>query len=155
MIRFHIARLEKEPEELSGTEPAELLEMEPSDLLKVEAPVSYKLRAELIRGGVLVTGSAGTEISGICGRCLEPVRSTVETEPLELCFEVVPGQETLDVTEDIRSELLLAFPMNLLCSEECRGLCPVCGCNRNREKCSCKEPADSAGRWDALDQLKL
>lgn len=155
MIEFHVSRLAKEPVALTGEEPADFLEIKPTDQFSVETPVAYELSAELIRGGVLVTGHASTTIAGICGRCLEPVRQTVDTGELKLFFEIAPDQEDLDVTEDVRTEMLLAFPMNLLCSENCLGLCPVCGGNRNRKPCDCSGPIDPGGRWNALDGLKF
>ena len=51
--------------------------------------------------------------------------------------------------------MLLELPMNLLCSEECRGLCPHCGKNLNREKCACRDEEEPDARWGALDNLKL
>ena len=38
----------------------------------------------------------------------------------------------------MREQFYLALPMKPLCREDCRGLCPVCGINRNRETCSCQ-----------------
>ena len=155
MIKFYVSRLEKESVEVESDEPAELLELDPTAGYAAVAPVHYHLTAQLISGGVLVSGRASTKIAGECTSCLDPVEQRVETPPLELFFELEPGQEECDVTEDIRAEMLLALPMNLRCSEECRGLCPVCGANRNREKCSCTPSGGPAGVWSALDDLKL
>jgi len=79
----------------------------------------------------------------------------VEAKELQLFFEVDPAKEILDVSEDIRAEILLEFPMNLLCSDECRGLCPECGQNLNEKSCSCRTQKKGDLRWDALDNLKL
>ncbi len=49
----------------------------------------------------------------------------------------LPGQSELDVTTDVRDALLLSLPLKLLCSEDCKGLCPVCGINLNFEECTC------------------
>lgn len=155
MIKFSVSRLEKEPVEVESDEPAELLELGPSAGYAAVAPVHCHFTARLISGGVLVSGRAATTIAGECTSCLDPVERRVETAPLELFFELEPGQEECDVTEDIRAEMLLALPMNLRCSEECRGLCPVCGINRNRESCSCAPGGTSSGVWNALDALKL
>ena len=156
VIKFFVSRLEKEPVEVESDEPAELLELDPASAgYAAVAPVHYHLTAQLISGGVLVSGRASTKIAGECTSCLDPVEKSIETGPLELFFELAPGQEECDVTEDIRAEMLLALPMNLRCSEDCRGLCPVCGVNRNRESCSCTPSGDRPGVWSALDDLKL
>ena len=58
----------------------------------------------------------------------------------------------IDISDDIRQFLLLAVPLKLLCSDQCTGLCPRCGKNRNRGGCSCKlEEADP--RWENLQNL--
>jgi len=38
----------------------------------------------------------------------------------------------------MREQFFLALPMKPLCREDCKGLCPVCGINRNRETCTCQ-----------------
>jgi uncharacterized protein len=46
--------------------------------------------------------------------------------------------ETIDLGEVVREQLYLALPMKPLCQQDCKGLCPVCGANRNRETCACQ-----------------
>ena len=154
MIKFSIARLEKEPIELVGDEPPEWLEIEPTELLRVAAPIHYDLLAKAVSGGALVEGKVGTRLAGNCGRCLEPANREVENSRVCLFYEL-PEEDEMDISEDVRAELLVELPMNLLCSDECLGLCPHCGANRNLKDCGCSGPADPAGRWNALDGLKL
>ncbi len=45
--------------------------------------------------------------------------------------------EVLDLSELVRQTLILAVPPRSLCQPDCRGLCPECGADRNREECSC------------------
>ena len=47
--------------------------------------------------------------------------------------------DTIDLGEVVREQLYLALPMKPLCQEDCKGLCPVCGVNRNRETCTCQQ----------------
>ncbi len=47
--------------------------------------------------------------------------------------------DTIDLGEIMRDEFYLALPMKPLCRADCKGLCPVCGVNRNRETCTCRE----------------
>lgn len=59
------------------------------------------------------------------------------------------GTPFIDITDDIQQYILLAIPLKLLCKENCNGLCPHCGTNRNHEMCSCAvEEVDP--RWQAL-----
>jgi uncharacterized protein len=47
--------------------------------------------------------------------------------------------DQIDLKEVVREQLYLALPMKPLCQEDCKGLCPVCGVNRNRETCTCQQ----------------
>lgn len=47
--------------------------------------------------------------------------------------------DQIDLREVVREQLYLALPMKPLCQEDCKGLCPVCGVNRNRETCTCQQ----------------
>ena len=78
-------------------------------------------------------------------------------------FVELGDEEFVDITEDIRAELLINLPANLLCSDDCAGLCPVCGANKNIQECDCviesddfeSSADDEPSPWDALDKLKL
>ena len=155
MIVFSVSALDKSPVELRGDEDIEFFGFSEDDPLTVCEKLSYALKAAKVSGGVLVSGSCSTAVSGICGRCLEEVVSPVDVE-IELFFEVDDEQEMLDVSEDIREEVVLSFPMNLLCSSDCAGLCRNCGANLNNGECSCGNSGQKGDfRWGALDDLKL
>ncbi len=65
---------------------------------------------------------------------------------------VPPDVNEIDIGEDVRQIVMLAVPQKLLCMESCAGLCPRCGRNLNRERCTCKvEEIDP--RWDKLRGL--
>ncbi len=83
-----------------------------------------------------------------CDRCLkETVQpfayDTVHTVVRALNSEeeeesyIVAKAESIDTAEIAMSDLLLELPSKLLCSEDCKGLCPVCGCDRNETDCDC------------------
>ena len=60
--------------------------------------------------------------------------------------------DELDLEPLARDAVLLELPLAPLCAEDCRGLCPTCGANRNTEPCACPRPVDP--RWSALDALR-
>lgn len=109
-----------------------------------------------------------------CSRCLEPypfanssafhVRFRPRPEVTEENEEVeITDEEELDVefyserTIPLRDlaleQIQLSIPMKPLCDESCLGLCPQCGANRSREKCSC-EASVVDERWDALKGIR-
>ena len=94
---------------------------------------------------VLVTGNATVTMP--CDRCLSDVECTVDVESDYLIDEPenVPESETecfmngyeLDTELLIHNELTMGLPMKVLCKDDCKGLCPVCGRNRNEGECGC------------------
>lgn len=100
-----------------------------------------------------------------CRRCLEPVVVAVSEEFRALFAEsdaeevddpdvyaVNMTSSTLDLRPAVREHWMLNAPRFALCREDCRGLCPVCGENRNFTECGCSPSADT--RWDALRKLQ-
>jgi uncharacterized protein len=89
-------------------------------------------------------------------RLLEPAAEVVEEAAIdegeaEMGFYELPGLELEDI---IREQLLLQLPMQRVCSEACKGICPLCGANRNETACACEaHPGDD--RWMALKDLHI
>lgn len=137
------------PVALSGT-------FDMSDLLKERKDVvSFgKVKAELEahsdNGVAVIEGTLWFPVELVCSRCLGPVKETLEI-PFREVFtdrpEIIPKEELEDVhvVADDRIELApyveeavwLELPFAPVCDEDCKGLCPVCGRNRNLEPCGC------------------
>ncbi len=152
------------------------VESEPDSVLR-DARISGTLtRSEAI---FQLRGALQGTLESVCDRCLIRFDRPVETE-LELDFTIGDGESrgsedppaesetdgdepvlrlpagtaVLDLTETLREAVLLDFPIKNVCREECRGLCPRCGANRNQEPCNC-DPAAGDSRWDALRGLSF
>ncbi|MBQ5992575.1 MAG: DUF177 domain-containing protein [Clostridia bacterium] len=109
-----------------------------------------------------VDADAEASYETTCARCNKPmvktlafsftehfVRSVYKTEDDEL----YPYEgEKLDLTEAFFDNLFLEMPMTAVCSESCRGLCPVCGADLNRGQCDCQKNKIDA-RFSALESL--
>jgi uncharacterized protein len=154
MIKINVLQLEHQELDLSGTEGREFLDIEDSELIQFKDKVSYQLHASLVNRGVLVAGSVKTEIHCVCGRCLKEFDQMVENASVCRYYEDVTEPE-LDITEDIREDMLVSIPLNYLCSEECKGLCQHCGIDLNKKSCKCHEKKKGSDAWSALDDLKL
>lgn len=59
---------------------------------------------------------------------------------------------SIDLREDVREVIVLSVPLKLLCKEDCKGLCPGCGVNRNHQTCDCRETTGSS-QWRGLEGL--
>ena len=77
----------------------------------------------------------------------------VELEEEDLTVSVFDG-EGIDIDDLVREQVLLAVPERTLCREDCKGLCPTCGADRNLKPCGC-ESAETDPRWAALKNLRL
>ena len=162
MITFSLGLLEKQDIPLQGTLKPEVLELEDDLIFTAEDDITYDLVVRKVSGGALVNGKVSTRLTGACGRCLQPAEIVLETDDLQLFIEL-GDEEIVDITEDIRAELLINLPANLLCSDDCAGLCPVCGANKNTTNCDCviekddfeSPDSDEPSPWDALDKLKF
>lgn len=143
--------------ELEGTLGG--LELETSAVAIAEdEPVRFDGVLESVHDGILVTGVVRTRWHGLCRRCLEPAEGELAVEVRELCVEhgdeettYALGHEELDLEPIVHDACILELPLAPLCSEECLGLCPECGANRNVEPCACAAASDP--RWSALRLL--
>ncbi|MHB1005140.1 MAG: YceD family protein [Chloroflexota bacterium] len=152
-MQYNVAQLLKEP--VGATREYEI-EESPNQVPDVPAVAPYVGKARLVRlnQGVLVEVEADTTVRLTCGRCLtdfvqplrfeftEEYRPTVDlttgtpvaAEPGDDRF-TIDEYHTLDLTEAIRQYALVALPLWPICREDCLGLCPICGRDRNVSPC--------------------
>ncbi|MEA2062788.1 MAG: DUF177 domain-containing protein, partial [Gemmatimonadota bacterium] len=96
-----------------------------------------------------------TRISGIFAfpEALDRLELSGERLEEEGIRELEQGRKTIDLTDLVRECVLLDYPRFLQCSEDCKGLCPVCGCNLNERECNCaRDEIDP--RWAKLKELQ-
>lgn len=109
-----------------------------------------------------VAGTIEARLRSECARCSEGFEEAVAVEFTER-FEKTPERaeeretyvyegERLTLDDAVMDNLYLALPIASVCSEGCRGLCPVCGVNRNTTACSCRA-ADVKTPFAALKEL--
>ena len=151
-MRIDLRRVGEEGERLAGEIPAEALDLHETDVAIV-GPIACTVTAVRVFDELLVDGSIRARMRSRCSRCGESLEADVEEPSFHYDCRIEKGTEFVDLTEEIRESILLAFPVHPVCRTDCRGLCPQCGANRNRRSCRCK-PQDNA-RWTALDGLAL
>jgi uncharacterized protein len=124
-------------------------------------------------GEVRITGRITTEIGAECDRCLGEVVVAIDA-PIHLLYhpatELEGGEEEeieihegdtdiafyegkgIELEQVIAEQIVLLLPMQVVCEAGCKGICPVCGGNRNQTECKCQAvPPDE--RWSALKDL--
>jgi len=139
--------------------------------LSLTAPTTVTGKVRRPRNEVFVNGQIDTRVQVECDRCLQPVElpvnadfeleyisdsdyksgGPVELTEAEMSVSVFDG-EAIDVDEIVKEQILLAVPTRMLCREDCKGICPECGIDRNTGECSCTTN-DIDPRWAALKGL--
>jgi len=127
---------------------------------RVRAPVELRMVVHKDHDRFRLVGTVKTALELACSRCLEPFVMPVDRE-FDLRYLPAGGteprpdeddeievedddvavtfyrDEQIDLNELLREQFYLALPMKPLCSEDCKGICPQCGTNRNAASCDC------------------
>ena len=123
-------------------------------------------------GEIRIQGRLDVLMQAECDRCLDPASYPVEVDfdlfylpakagpknpevaldagESEIDFYQGDGLELEDV---LREQILFSLPMQKTCRQDCKGICPVCGQNRNVAECGCQSKAPD-DRWAALRELQ-
>ena len=180
-VKMFISIQELELHEVSFDEEFQPETIDLGNDIRSRTPVHSQGRATLIEEhhgkhnslkDIRVVGDLSAQVELNCARCLDPVVRDI-TKAFDLLYrplgsdagraEVTVTQaeaeigyyqgEGLQLEDVVREQLLLAVPLKVVCSEDCRGLCPHCGQNLNHEGCTCAEPVPDT-RWEALKDIK-
>jgi len=131
--------------------------------------------AELLHntlGEIRIRGELTVDLGLQCDRCLDPVNHKV-AGPFDLFYRPTPkgplphevaiddGESQIgfyqgsgiELAEVLREHILLSLPMHQICREDCAGICPKCGQNKNSRTCTCTEEVVD-DRWAALRDLR-
>jgi uncharacterized protein len=166
----HIARLRRSPGltahevrrgpvALAG--PLDLAGIDPGrSVVPAGAEATCDVTLQAFSGGIEVAGTVAAPWVGVCRRCAVAVSG-------DLCIavherfgegtasedEMYPvADDAIDLGPLVRDAIVLDLPMAPLCRDDCAGLCPQCGADRNEGACSCVAPTDP--RWANLDVLR-
>jgi len=151
-------------------------ELGSNGLAQFPDPVHYRIDISRIADIIEVDGRLESTMALSCGRCLEHYSTPftarfslaftrqlpdcvdeagdeVELSADELGLTLLDADE-IDLIEPLQEQVMMALPIQPLCSESCRGLCNQCGANLNIEKCDCVEPVFDT-RFTALKDFKV
>jgi uncharacterized protein len=117
---------------------------------------------ERVSEGIVVRGTVAASWTAVCSRCLAPVGGEIavgvgelyERHPLEGETYALGDDDVLDLEPLVRDALTLELPAVPVCRDDCRGLCPHCGVDRNTTTCDCGD-TEPDPRWAALRSLDL
>lgn len=144
--------------------------------IKVGKDLKGTLNLNKSKDVLTVEGHIKTSVSFLCSRCLVGLEETVDSDFKDTFlikeFEEGSEGEELEIsTKDIGSDYIasgnidtndffieqvaLRISQQPLCSEDCKGLCPICGVNSNKETCSCKKEDRVDPRFAGLKDFKV
>jgi uncharacterized protein len=155
--------------------PGEIDYVDDGDRLSQATPLQAEGSAELLPhtlGEIRIRGRLAVTMRCDCNRCLEPAQFPIDSS-FDLFYrpEVTGDEEEveidegeaeiafyegggIDVKDVLREQILLSMPMQRVCREDCQGICPMCGQNRNLINCGC-EPRLVDDRWSALKKVQV
>lgn len=116
----------------------------------VEFKPSFEFTGRIVNlGGLLkLSGGLHFEFSANCLRCLKQVDTVSDIKVEESFVEVSKSDDVdaytfegnvVDIDKPLMDNIILALPMKIICSEDCKGLCKTCGTNLNIKNCNCDE----------------
>ena len=142
-------------------------EVELPELIVLDDPVRFegaRFSGSLVGGTdqVRVSGQVQGTAHTRCCECLEPaqvsltaqvdVLFTRDSDPADPDLYPIEGY-SIDLAPMVQEALLLEMPMRVLCREDCKGICPICGQNRNVAPCTCQEGGERQNPFSALSEL--
>ncbi len=137
---------------------------------RIVKPLHGKIFVQPVDEGILVKGNLKGVVVAPCNRCTEDATIKIDTEFSEY-EDILPESGTkmdeqggmivyekhapmLNLAEVGWEQFMLALPIQPLCKEDCKGLCPKCGSNLNNDACSCATD-DGDPRMGALRGLSV
>jgi len=173
-MRIWLDQVREEPINWDETERVAVESLGREELLEL-GPVAWRGQVVFADPGYYLRAHLSYDQTLSCNRCLTPIHEPASSE-VELMILVEPSGkrgeergehelkegdmsvlyldgEILETRPILLEQLQLNVPMKPLCKPDCKGLCPVCGGDRNRADCDCEE-ASPDPRWAALAALR-
>lgn len=127
-----------------------------------EEDVSLELTASSVVEGIEVEGEVSGTMHLACSRCLSEFQERFNYEVDETFYSAKPKESEgyeieankIDLEPMVRDLVVLSIPFHPLHSPDCRGLCPVCGADRNVVDCGHNQDFVDSGRWAPLEGIK-
>ena len=162
MIGVNVAQLLHAPVGTTRSYPLDENEPELARELHLLGPIVGTLKLTRTNYGILAEARYSVDLEQECGRCLDPARTTINSELSEELLpstNIVTGMpenqdadpdiprinanHEVDLTDLIRQDIVIQQPLQPLCRPDCPGLCPQCGLELQTGACTCSDAADA------------
>jgi uncharacterized protein len=115
---------------------ASTLDLE-TEIIKFRKPIKIKADIAKITNALSADVFLKYSICVTCGRCLKEAELDFNKNFI-LNYMVSKSESVIDLSPDIREEIILDYPLKPLCNPDCKGLCPKCGKDLNEGECNCR-----------------
>lgn len=146
---IEIHKISPDGSSYEGEEPGEILQLDQDKFARSGGPIGYKFFIHKVGSEMIVQGTIEAPVKLLCGRCGGFFSTTIHLSSFLHAYEISAGLETLDVTPDMREDILLELPAYPKCSWEGEGVCPFSGVDLSELKLPDAASGDS--RWGALE----
>ena len=166
MLKIYLSEIKEGHSTYELQVPPRIVDLEENKELNSNINIHHEI--ERIGEEIFLKSRLQTVADLVCDRCLDEYQLNVdETVDIILTHDsdltereeediylIPPANDEVDITDSVRQSLILAVPFKKICNEACKGLCPKCGVNLNREQCDCThEHLDP--RWAALKDISF
>jgi uncharacterized protein len=151
-MKIDIAKLLPEGSSFVGELPGEILGLENDRFAHAVGPISYDVFAYLAAQELIVKGVFHAPVELLCGRCAGFFSTTLTISSFLRAYPISDTTESVDLTEDIREDILVEIPAYPKCAYEGSGVCPFSGVDLDELKLD--EPPPLTDPWGDLDKLE-
>ncbi len=118
------------------------------ETIKIVKPVAVSGSAVNYEGKINLHINIKTEVERVCSRCLKAYNEVLDINADYVYAKTIQNKDEdvyffnkdyIDITDMVIGEITAQMPMKPLCKNDCEGLCPVCGNNKNISDCRCKK----------------
>ncbi|HEY5549303.1 MAG TPA: DUF177 domain-containing protein [Coriobacteriia bacterium] len=135
---------------------------------RFDGPLTFEVELTYAGAGVVAQGTVSADVITPCSRCLCDAHLTVSADvdgfyvmpghesglPEEQEFEFIADDMSIDLEPAVLGSLVMELPFAPLHDEDCLGICPTCGRDRNIDPCGCESPSTSSP-FETLRDLHL
>ncbi len=151
-LTFHPRSVSEQGIDLVGEVSLAALEIDEDDRLAAAEPAKFAIHVAQVSSGILAQGKIEMAMRCRCDRCLKYFDLPVTVA--DVChFLKNTDVDAIDLTDEVREDILLSFPQHVLCRTDCLGLCANCGQNLNVRDCGCRLDTGPENIWGRLDEL--
>ena len=150
LMKVHVLQIPPEGKQYEGEEPNSILELDDPRMVPV-TPITYSLEVGISDGGLWAHGPIGVDLDCECVRCLKRFCLPIQVDDFACQIEL-EAREMVDLTENIREDILLALPAHPHCDWDGKADCKASFITDH----DAVEPLDDKRDvWKQLDNLKL